>query len=1265
MKNYNYVVRQGFDYKVEKPQRQSHQISLPYSENGWQTMESVSLTEALEVVKQSVKEANNTLRTSLRRSKYDKLKKYMKKYNANLIELVQTCLKIETQIQNGQYTTDEEVVKGLVVEAKKLFYTFYFLLNNPMEQLTYNERTKYELFTKQTWKFYHLVFERLQIFMNSLPAIDWSQGLTEEDLLMGLSKETQDKVIESGLSELTGWREDIKVFAKVCISPFRTDEYRNTLSMGSLERYLVAKKLVEPNIFEQFLKSVEIQEFEEETAKVLSGFQNSIDNYEELRLIKGTKDILNFYEDSEYITEETETTGNRIETKDYLVSYQTTVSLFGFVITFVFITTNAYSENRQDIKLSFDEIYKYILEKLGFEGSRKKKSSTVNMARVAHNGIVDLPKLETHECRITEEDIKKKGVYSKVFQRHLSQVQGGLCTANGSIPYDIQWYDTNNHKFVMKQNISVRDTMAQSVSGKGLASIGEAIGFKKLHLLENTYKDMGKFFREDFHTFMAYAMRDTEICALYTMALFGTNKDIPLTLMSRTTKVFQDLHKQEALTEYTAEALQGALENMKGQYSKAVPLLKNEEMTDEAYDILFRGVRKIDKEDKMVEDCQSKYKYFTRVSEVLPINNYAEEYIALGADSYAGGLNCSYYYGWVLEETYDYDLEQAYGSAMANLPDIAFEEKPLKEVGYTVLDSMDKAEEVLWTVNGKKIPHTHPILCRVLEVKNVDNQYISAMGIHLNGTIIFTDNFEESIGAGLDQLATAPVKLGTTIHSILSMGGTVVLRYAKVLPLRKNKEGKTGCSFANTISRFCNIRKNIQETQGKKSMLDQLLKLIINSTYGKTAQSVKPKKVYNFLNATDENDGGSELGQSSITNTIFATLITETARTALINTVYELMSMGYKVYSITTDGFISNAPLNVLLKTTALGLADYYKEGLKRIGNNAEMWQVKHSQSVLYAGTTRVNVGFKKVEIFPNVYAYVHTDKCVFARGGWKITEHEWQLDGCSHELDEQEWKLNEEDTNEIDLYKRQLYIEVSKDSNENGEVDFENYSFIVEPKDNEQLEAFVFMRQLAQGKVRVCHERKQTNIREWAIDNIFPHTYYTEERTISLNPDGKRSLILSSLEEKSVSLNGEEITLGCVDTKPLLDLEEMSKLKKVLSNKEVVYRSREDFETLMLRVSREKKVAVLESNEKVMTKDILMAFITNQMSCPYLEGLSQKEVLNKVNTLLLPEDRKLTMTDYKNLYNKQRHQKLTDDYISYLYKFTEGLEEETYELPY
>lgn len=330
------------------------------------------------------------------------------------------------------------------------------------------------------------------------------------------------------------------------------------------------------------------------------------------------------------------------------------------------------------------------------------------------------------------------------------------------------------------------------------------------------------------------------------------------------------------------------------------------------------------------------------------------------------------------------------------------------------------------------------------------------------------------------------------------------------------------------------------------------------------------------------------------------------------------------------------------------------------------MWQVKHCQSILYAGTTRVNVGFKRIELMEGVYKYVHTNKCVFARGGWKITESEWLLDGCTHELDDNgEWNMSSEDLNNLDLYKRQLFVNVGNDLNDKGEVELDSISFEVDPSENEQLEAFVFMKQLSKGKVTVKNERKQTNIKDWAVNGVFPHSYYTMQRTISLNPDGKRSLDFSSMEEKTVLLNGENITLACIDTLPLDDLQEWSKYTSVLNNNEFVYRREAEFKMLFARVSKVNKIEITESVEKIMAKDILMCYITEQMSCPYFEGLSRKEIIQKLNSLLLPTDKKLTVRDYDNLQKKKRQQKLKPKTINYLYRFVEPLEEDFEELPY
>ena len=64
----------------------------------------------------------------------------------------------------------------------------------------------------------------------------------------------------------------------------------------------------------------------------------------------------------------------------------------------------------------------------------------------------------------------------------------------------------------------------------------------------------------------------------------------------------------------------------------------------------------------------SRYVPITDNPDVKLLTEYYEE-------SYVGGYNASFYMGWIKEKTHDYDLQNAYPTAMAMIRDIDFSKK--------------------------------------------------------------------------------------------------------------------------------------------------------------------------------------------------------------------------------------------------------------------------------------------------------------------------------------------------------------------------------------------------------------------------------------------------------------------------------------------------------------------------------------------------------------------------------------------------------------
>lgn len=139
----------------------------------------------------------------------------------------------------------------------------------------------------------------------------------------------------------------------------------------------------------------------------------------------------------------------------------------------------------------------------------------------------------------------------------------------------------------------------------------------------------------------------------------------------------------------------------------------------------------------------------------------------------------------------------------------------------------------------------------------------------------------------------------------------------------------------------------------KGSLIEQVLKTLVNTLYGKVAQGVVQKRTWSA-----RSDEMVDIGYSAITSPCTAAIITGGVRAFLLAAMNQLTQKGYHVYSVTTDGFISDAPSEVLYQMDLFGFAEYFKDARKFLtdGEDDSMWEIKHEQYDLLNITTRGNV---------------------------------------------------------------------------------------------------------------------------------------------------------------------------------------------------------------------------------------------------------------------------------------------------------------------
>ena len=101
-----------------------------------------------------------------------------------------------------------------------------------------------------------------------------------------------------------------------------------------------------------------------------------------------------------------------------------------------------------------------------------------------------------------------------------------------------------------------------------------------------------------------------------------------------------------------------------------------------------------------------------------------------------------------------------------------------------------------------------------------------------------------------------------------------------------------------------------------------------------------------------------DLGCSAITNPVSAMMITSIVQVELIAAQNQIQELGYMSCSVTTDGFISNCPEDILKSLDLYGLRRFMEASRLFLtdGADSELWEIKHVQDDLLNFTTRGNV---------------------------------------------------------------------------------------------------------------------------------------------------------------------------------------------------------------------------------------------------------------------------------------------------------------------
>src|SRR5699024_5306624 len=127
---------------------------------------------------------------------------------------------------------------------------------------------------------------------------------------------------------------------------------------------------------------------------------------------------------------------------------------------------------------------------------------------------------------------------------------------------------------------------------------------------------------------------------------------------------------------------------------------------------------------------------------------------------------------------------------------------------------------------------------------------------------------------------------------------------------------------------------------GAKSFEQNVLKLMANSPYGKLAQGVMGQRGWDAW--AQERDA---VGGSAITSPWHASITTGLVRAVLRAALNRLHNLGYSPPSCTTDGFITDADLDVVDSLDLFGLGPIWRESRLALTGSQGMWERKHQQT--------------------------------------------------------------------------------------------------------------------------------------------------------------------------------------------------------------------------------------------------------------------------------------------------------------------------------
>lgn len=481
----------------------------------------------------------------------------------------------------------------------------------------------------------------------------------------------------------------------------------------------------------------------------------------------------------------------------------------------------------------------------------------------------------------------------------LTSAAGGLVTL---LPFRMQRGSANGYWW-QSLSVTVRDSMTHAPAGqKSLADLGAACGVPKLEVPDNWIARMSEYRRDHLEDFLEYGINDAVIVVEYLARLWGDGVVPPVTLSG---------------------GAASALVNSGSSYLDA------ESTAD--FRKKFAGL--VDEDDgvEVIEDGDRLTFYSKRGRN--PLDGSAKQLMSAFASAYHGGLNSCPMPGYYPFPTADIDAQNAYPTAMALIDDLDWEAGAIEEV-------IHERELTLDDVPGPTSPFVG-----FVSFEFPDDVLHPTLPIVADGTLVYPRTSEGVAGTWV---------CGPELWLALKLGAKVFCQIGFIGRVLTQEDGSPSKSLRHGVKQLIDDRNLAKTMYGPGSIEEKTLKTAVNSVYGKTAQDVAEQRAWNAHSQEMDAVGGS-----GITSPYHAAMTTSLVRAQLLASMNQIVTGGGNVFSVTTDGFITDVQPPEVEALDLYGLADVLRESRLALTGDPTVWEPKHSQSDLVNFTTRGNVSLE------------------------------------------------------------------------------------------------------------------------------------------------------------------------------------------------------------------------------------------------------------------------------------------------------------------